>query len=152
LCMAGWGIALFLGGVALVVAEVHLTTGGLLGVAGTVAAVAGAALAVDGAGGGALLAAVIAVLVAVILGGFLAVALMKITRISATRPRSGREALVGRRGVARGPDRVLVEGALWSARPCLDDEPVARGDPVVVTHVDGLTLTVRKAEPWELTT
>lgn len=149
--MAGLGMALFLGGVVLVIAEVHLVTGGLLGVLGTVAAVAGAAIAVDAAGGGAVLVACIAVLVAVILGGFLAVALAKIARTAARRPRSGREALVGHRGIARAPDRVLVDGALWAARPCLDEEPVEAGDRVVVTRVDGLTLTVRKEEPWELT-
>jgi membrane-bound ClpP family serine protease len=149
--MAGLGIALFLAGIVLVVAEVHLVTGGLLGAAGTAAAVAGAALAVDAAGGGAVLVAAIAVLVAVILGGALAVALAKVARATAVRPRSGREALVGQRGIARADDRVLVDGALWSARPCFDDEPLRAGDPVVVTRVDGLTLTVRKAEPWELT-
>ncbi|HEU4656172.1 MAG TPA: NfeD family protein [Capillimicrobium sp.] len=150
--MAGLGIALFLGGVVLVVAEAHVASAGVLGVTGTVAAVAGAAIAVDAAGGGVALAAVIAVLVALILGGFLAVALLKVGRVLTARPRSGREALVGHRGVARAPDRVLVDGALWTARPCFDEEPVDAGDPIVVTRVDGLTLTVRKAEPWELTT
>ncbi len=148
------GIALLLAGVVLAVGEAHLAAGGVLGAIGTAAAVAGAVLAVEGAGGGAVLAAVVAVLVALVVGGFLAVALLKVARSSRGRPRSGREALVGRHGRARSAiateGHVLVEGALWRARSSLDDEPVQAGDEIVVERVDGLTLTVRKAEPWEL--
>lgn len=148
------GIALLLAGVILAVAEAHLPAAGALGAVGTVAAVAGTVLAINGAGGGAVLAAIVAVLVAVVLGGFLAVALSKVARSSQRRPRSGREALIGRHGrartaVAAGEGQVLVEGVLWRARPSLEDEPVEAGDEIVVEHLDGLTLTVRKAEPWE---
>jgi membrane-bound serine protease (ClpP class) len=47
---------------------------------------------------------------------------------------------------------VFVDGALWRARLWAGDEPeeVAAGDPVVVERVDGLTLTVRRAEEWEV--
>jgi membrane-bound serine protease (ClpP class) len=50
--------------------------------------------------------------------------------------------------------RVLVDGALWRARVWdagEPDEEVRPGDPVVVERVDGLTLTVRRAEEWEVT-
>ena len=56
---------------------------------------------------------------------------------------------------ARAPDpvgRVFVDGALWRARTWdLEGErPPAPGDPVVIERVDGLTLTVRPAEEWEV--
>ena len=59
---------------------------------------------------------------------------------------------IGRVGVARGADCVFVDGALWRARSWgLEGEPpLARGDPVVVENVNGLTLTVRPAEEWEV--
>lgn len=148
--MAGLGIALLLAGVALVVAEAHLASAGALGALGTAAAVAGAVIAVDAAGGGLVLGIVLALLVALVLGGFLAVAGLKVARSALTRPRAGREALIGRHGRARADGRVLVEGALWEARNSLAAEPIAPGDEVVVERVDGLTLCVRKAEPWEL--
>jgi membrane-bound serine protease (ClpP class) len=48
--------------------------------------------------------------------------------------------------------RVLVDGALWRARAWAgeDDAALHAGDPIVVEHVEGLTLTVRRAEEWEL--
>ena len=49
-------------------------------------------------------------------------------------------------------DCVFVDGALWRARAWgLEDEPaLSPGDPVVVEGVNGLTLTVRPAEEWEV--
>jgi membrane-bound serine protease (ClpP class) len=78
-----------------------------------------------------------------------------IGRTTPRRVRSGREALIGAAGRAREPlvteeGRVLVDGALWRARNAYPEEPVATGDAVVVERIDGLTLTVRRAEPWEL--
>jgi membrane-bound serine protease (ClpP class) len=48
---------------------------------------------------------------------------------------------------------VFVDGALWRARTWTLDEdakPLHKGDACVVERVDGLTLTVRPAEEWEL--
>jgi len=152
--MGALGIALLLAGVVLVVAEAHVTSGGLLGAIGTAAAVGGAILAIDAAGGGLMLAIAVAVVLGVVLGAFVLVAGVQVARSAGRRPRSGREALVGRTGRARSsidPEgQVLVEGARWRARNCFDDETLEPGDPVVVERVDGLTLTVRKAEPWEV--
>ena len=70
----------------------------------------------------------------------------------ATRRIRASNSLVGRVGVARAKDCVFVDGALWRARMWeLEGEPpLARGLPVVVEHVNGLTLTVRPAEEWEV--
>jgi len=71
------------------------------------------------------------------------------------RPRSGTQAMIGHLGVMRtaGPTaRVFVDGGLWRARPSpLDEESALHaGDHVVIEHVKGLTLYVRKAEELEL--
>ena len=66
------------------------------------------------------------------------------------------EALPGRIGVVRSWDepagQVFVDGALWRARheALPDDETIHEGDTVVVERVSGLTLSVRRAEEWEL--
>ena len=153
------GIVLLVTGAGLLVAEAHLPTYGALGFAGVVALVAGTALAVAGSGGGLALVLVVAAIVA---GAALALLLVigKAT-LAAARPRArtGAEALVGHVGVVRqapagvGPvaplGQVFVDGALWRAKPCFED-PLEVGDHIVVERVNGLVLTVRPAEEWEI--
>jgi membrane protein implicated in regulation of membrane protease activity len=73
------------------------------------------------------------------------------------RIQAGAEALCGRVGVVRSwnepAGQVFVDGALWRARQGwgeLEGEALHEGDPVVVERVSGLTLSVRRAEEWEL--
>ena len=58
--------------------------------------------------------------------------------------RTGREGLVGERGVARTrlapAGKAFVHGELWSA---VAEEPVDAGEPLEVVSVEGLTLRVR---------
>jgi membrane-bound ClpP family serine protease len=147
------GIALLVIGAGLLIAEAHLPSYGALGIGGVIALVAGTALAVDGSGGG--LALVLAV---TLLVGLAAAALVAVTvraTVAAARPRAvtGAEGLIGHVGVVRSAPaplgHVFVDGALWRARPCLDDH-LSVGDHVVVERVHGLVLSVRRAEEWEL--
>jgi membrane-bound serine protease (ClpP class) len=144
-------------GAALMVAEAHVPSHGALGTGAAAALTAGVVLALSGAGapGGAVVAAGVAVAVA-----GLALALLLLTKSLAARRlavRSGPRALVGRvatvRSVPAPVGQVQLDGALWRARLWeLDREgvPVAEGSSVVVESVDGLTLTVRPAEEWEV--
>ncbi len=123
------GLVLLLVGAGLLVGEAHIASAGLLAALGTVAAVAGTVLAVQGAGGGLVLAVVLAFVVAVLAGGLSALALGAVVRSSGGRVRSGREALIGCTGRARtaigeGVGRVFVDGSLWRARNAFPDEPV----------------------------
>jgi membrane protein implicated in regulation of membrane protease activity len=127
----------------------------VLGSIGGVALVGGIALAVAGAGAGIALV-VAAMLAAVAVSGlWLGVATRKALATRRLRVSSGREALNGRIGVVRsweaGCGQVLVDGALWRARPSWPDDEMQLGvgDPIVVEHVNGLTLGVRRAEEWE---
>jgi membrane-bound ClpP family serine protease len=152
--MVELGVALALVGVALLVAEAHVP-GGILGAAGGIALAVGAALAIGGAGVGAALvvAAVLASLA--VTAAWLLVAARKSYATRRLRAASGREALSGRTGVVRSwvgdGGQVFVDGALWRARRSWaeDKEDLAVGDAVVVEHVRGLTLGVRRAEEWE---
>ena len=88
--------------------------------------------------------------------GYAVVVLHKALRASRRRVRSGAEGLIGRVGEVRATPaplgQVFLDGALWRARLSASDEDAAlqRGDPIVVERVDGLTLTVRRAEEWEV--
>jgi membrane-bound ClpP family serine protease len=147
------GIALLLTGTGLLIAEAHLPTYGALGLGGVVALVAGTAIAVDASGGGVMLIVAVAAIVA--LASLALLALIARATLTAARPRAltGAEALVGHVGVIRRAPaplgQVFVGGALWQARPCMEDD-LDVGDPVVVERVQGLVLSVRRAEEWEI--
>ena len=139
------GIALLLAGAGLLVAEAHLPSYGALGIGGVVGLVAGTAIAIDGSGGGVALIVGVAAIVAIAALALLAV--MARATLAAARPRArtGAEGLIGHAPLGQ----VYVDGALWRARPCLEDE-LDVGDPVVVERVNGLVLSVRRAEEWEV--
>ena len=82
--------------------------------------------------------------------GFTAIAAFLVRLALASQraaPVTGVEGLIGETGYALepivpgAPGRVRVHGEIWSA---IADEPIASGDRVTVTNVNGLTLTVRK--------
>jgi membrane-bound ClpP family serine protease len=148
-------VALLVTGAALLVAEAHLASYGVLGIAGVFALVAAAVLAVDASGGSVLLALALAVPVAAGLGAVLFVATRAALATARRRPATGAAALVGRVGVVRRAVEpvgdVVIEGELWRARTSWADEPPPReGEHVVVEQVHGLTLSVRRAEEWEV--
>jgi membrane-bound ClpP family serine protease len=151
------GIVLLVLGLVLLVAEAHLPTFGAVGAGGVAALVAGGILTITASGGGVALALPIAIGAGLVGAGFLYIAVTKGAQIVRGRARSGPESLIGHVGVVRSaPDplgQVLVEGALWRARLSFHDgdgEPLRSGDQIVVERVDGLTLSVRRAEEWEL--
>jgi membrane-bound ClpP family serine protease len=148
------GVVLVVIGVALLIAEAHVPAG-FLGAAGGISVAVGAAVAISAAGAGLVLAIPVALGAAAAAGLWLAVATRKAIAAQLPRARSGREALSGRLGTVRSwagnGGQVLVDGALWRARPSWPDggASIHTGDQIVVERVSGLTLGVRKAEEWE---
>ena len=147
--MSALGLLLVLVGAALVVAEAHVPSHGVLGSAAVASLALGVVLALSGAGTS------VGVAVAAGLGIGLAGAVcvwILVRKALATRKLLARNGLVGRVGMVRDSGQVFVDGALWRARVWdLQEEPALRpGDAVVVEHVNGLTLTVRHAEEWEV--
>jgi membrane-bound ClpP family serine protease len=149
-------VALLVTGAALMVAEAHVASYGLLGLAGALALAGGVGLALDS--GGVSLAAVLA-LVAVLsagLTGLTLVAARASLRVRRRRALGGAQGLVGRVGVVRHSltpvGVVAVMGELWNARPAWSESEPApvEGEDVIVEQVHGLTLWVRRAEEWEV--
>jgi membrane-bound serine protease (ClpP class) len=154
--MSTLGVILVVVGTALMVVEAHLPSHGVLATGAVAALTAGVVLALSGAGaaGGAVMAAGVAVAVAGLALAWLLVVKSLAVRRLATR--SGPRALAGRvatvRTVPAPVGQVQLDGALWRARmwELEGGAPVAEGSAVVVESVDGLTLTVRPAEEWEM--
>lgn len=147
--MLALGLLLVLAGAALAAAEAHVPSHGLLGSGAVVALAAGIALLFSAAGSTALVAVFAGIGIG--LGGALWLAIVMRKGLAARRLRVS-NSLIGRVGVARSADAVFVDGALWHARSwgLEGDPPLERGLPVVVENVNGLTLTVRPAEEWEV--
>ena len=138
------GVALILLAMLFFIAEVKVTSYGLLTVAGVVSLVIGSLMLFKSPDPAIrvslwVIAAVAASIVVAAL--FLMAVVMKTHR---TRVATGVEGLVGKIAVARTPlaprGRVFVHGEIWSAASEL---PVAAGADVVVVAVEGMQLKVR---------
>jgi membrane-bound serine protease (ClpP class) len=148
---------LLFAGVVLLVAEAYLPTSGVLGAVGLAGCLAGTWLLLTGLGVASELAILILLLIATVVGALLVMAAGLALRASRRRARCGAEGLLGHVGVVRSPldpvGQVAIGGELWRARRSwaeADDGAPGQGEPVVVDHVSGLTLSVRRAEIWEL--
>jgi membrane-bound serine protease (ClpP class) len=143
-------VAVALVGVALLLAELLLSTGGVLAALGAAALIAGGVLALtadadssasDWAGPALITLGVLS------LASFYVVT-RKVLAAHREQPvRTGREELVGTRGEVRTAldpsGQVAAAGSVWGARLASGSGPLRPGDRVIVEAVDGLTLVVR---------
>ena len=157
--MTSLGLVLLVLGALVAVAEAHYPTHGIAGGLGVVVMAVGAVLAISGLGAGLLLGLAGGAVLASAGGGAIILSLRHGVATTHRRIRTGAEGLIGQIGVVRtwadSAGSVALGGALWKACRSAgmeDDEPcdLHAGDPVVVEHLSGLTLSVRPAEKWEL--
>jgi len=143
------GVALIVFGVVLFIAEIKVTSHGLLAAGGAVALVAGSALLFSGRGDAAGYRVDLGIIVPAVALTLGAVAFLTWRTIVLRRlpVRTGREGLVGEAAqVVRpfgddGLGTVIVHGEYWDARGA---PGVARGDTVRVEGVEGFTLRVER--------
>ena len=137
-------------GVALLIVELLLPTGGVLAALGAAGLVAAGVLALgddssyaDYVGPGLIALGILSLVT------FFVVARKVLAAHREEPVRTGSEELVGALAEARSaldPEgQVWIEGALWRARLPSGVEPVRIGDRVTVEAVEGLTLVVRPA-------
>jgi membrane-bound serine protease (ClpP class) len=139
------GVALLLLGAALMIAEVFMPSFGVIGVGGIIAFIVGGLMLIDTdvPGFGIPVAAVVTVAMA---SALLIFAVGGFALRARKRPVvSGREGMVGATGTVVAVDAdgawAEVQGERWRVR---SDAPLAVGDRVRVTAVDGLTLVVAR--------
>jgi len=142
------GLALLGLAVLLFVADLFAPTHGVLTVGGIISFVLGALLLFEDAGPAFRLPLAMVLPAAVVTALFFAFVLGAGLRAQRLPARVGREALPGTTGEALtmvGPDTgwVSVDGETWHAR---SDEPVERGQEVIVLAVEGLILRVKPAK------
>ena len=147
------GITLLVIGIALIIAEAHLDTHGIVGAVGVIALAASGLLLFDTDSSTFEVSVPVVIGVAVVLGGSLVFVVSKAVRAGKAPVASGPEHLIGATGEVRVPlgpvGQVWVDGALWRATLADDSPPEdaervrERGVRVAVEAVDGLTLKVR---------
>ena len=144
------GLLLMLAGVGLFVAEVFVTSYGVLFATGVVCFLLGGSMIFDRPELSDLDVSFWSVLVPAVtaLSTFAAIVVYAVGRTLRLPPQSGEAELIGMLGTASTPlDRegtVFVRGEYWRAS---SDEPVAQGERVEVTSVQGMELRVRRANP-----
>jgi len=144
------GLLLMLGGVTLIVAEVFLSSYGLLFLLGVACFLIGGARLFDRPDLSDVNVSFWSVLVPAVaaVGGFGAIVVFGVVRSLQRAPRAGVGELVGMIGKAASPlepeGTVFVRGEYWAARA---EAAVPAGVRVEVTAVEGLRLRVRLAPP-----
>jgi membrane-bound serine protease (ClpP class) len=139
-------------GVALLLAELLLPTGGVLAILGAAGLVAGGVLALQSDSGGADYIGPALITLGVLSAiTFFFVARKVVEAHRDTPVRTGSEELIGAIAETRStldPEgQVWIEGALWRARLANGTGAVRLGDKVRVEAIEGLTLVVRPESP-----
>ena len=133
-------------GFLFLLAEVWITSHGLLAVGGMLALVLGSSLLFSGAGPAVQINPVLIRGVAVGLGTFFTLMLRAVVQSRVRRPQPALDRMVGMLGSARTDLRpggsVLVHGELWSARTA--GELIAAGERIQVVALDGMVLDVKR--------
>ena len=141
------GLLLMVFGLLLFALEIKVTSYGLLTIGGVISVIFGSLMLIDSPAPE--LQVSLALVLSVVLG-FTAIAAFLVRlalRAQRAAPMTGVEGLIGESGTALEPispgsaGRVRMHGEIWTARA---GEPIAIGDRVKTTDVNGLTLTVRK--------
>jgi membrane-bound serine protease (ClpP class) len=140
------GLALILLGMAFIVGEAFVPSFGMLGIGGLVAFVSGSIILMDGEHQQISLPVIGGT--ATVTGGFILWVLARFVGLRRKQPVSGSEQISQEKGLAldtftRREDgyggHVRLNAERWNA---ISQHPVERGDPVQVTAMQGLTVTV----------
>ncbi|WP_236645307.1 NfeD family protein [Aidingimonas lacisalsi] len=136
------GLALILAGLVMIVGEALMPSFGVLGVGGIAAFVIGSVILMDADNLSISLPMIAGV--ALLAAGLMLWTLTRFMGLRKRRPRTGQEELIGSPAVViedfhDNKGKVRLHGEIWTARA---DTALRRGDDVVVTAIDGLTVTV----------
>jgi membrane-bound serine protease (ClpP class) len=136
------GLLLILLGVALLVADIHVTSHGALTIAGLICLAVGSILLFQNAPAPYHTSKPLVVSVAVALGAVWAFAISKAWQVRRRPVQVDPQAIAGSVGEVRDNGLVYVNGELWEARTSAG-EVLHPGEKVRVESLEGLVLTVR---------
>jgi len=139
------GLALIIVGIALIMFEVFSPSFGVFGVGGMVAFILGSIMLMDSDLPAYQISFPLIAAFAVATGGLIVIILGAMLRARNQRVVSGTEAMLGSEGFAledfEKNGRIFTQGENWIA---ITDTPLMKGDKVLITQINGLTLKVTK--------
>lgn len=139
------GIALILFAVILFLLEIKVPSYGILSIGGVISLILGGIFLVDSPAPYLQVSKSVIISVAVFSALFIVFVLRYVVKAQRSKVTTGNEGLVGLSGKVKekiDPEGMIyVAGALWKAT---SDEPIEKGEKVVVTEVDGMSVKVEK--------
>lgn len=139
------GLLLILLAVILFIAEVMVVSHGILAIGGIIAMVLGSLMLFPSEVPYLRLSRWLIASTTLFMAAFFIVVVAKVIQAHREKPISGREGMLGEHGVAAtdidNEGKVLVHGEYWNAASA---EPIAKGEKIEVTELEGLRVTVRK--------
>jgi membrane-bound serine protease (ClpP class) len=139
------GILLILLALVLFIAEIKIVSGGMLAVGGVISMILGSLLLFESPEPYMRVSWSVILVTVLAVTGFAVFVITKAVKVHQAKPTSGKEGLIGEEGKADSdisPEgKVFVRGEYWNA---FSDESIRRGERIVVTDVEGMTLKVRK--------
>lgn len=139
------GVLLILLALVFFIAEVKIVSHGMLTVGGVIAMIFGSLLLFDSPEPYLKVSLSIILTTVFLVTGLAIFVIRKVVAVHRIKPISGKEGLVGERGHADSDimqeGKVLIQGEYWDA---WSDNPVSRGEKVIVVSVEGMRVKVVK--------
>jgi membrane-bound serine protease (ClpP class) len=141
------GLLLIILALILFILEVKITSHGILTIGGIIAMIIGSLMLFESPAPFMKLSLTLVLPAVVITALFFSVTLSLVFKAHRAKPVTGAEGLIGEHGIAdteidRDGGMVSVHGERWSA---YSDEPIAKGDRIIVDAVSGLKVKVKKS-------
>lgn len=134
------GVLLILLAVILFIAEIKITSYGMLTVGGVISLFLGGLMLIDTVDPNLKVSMSLLISITVFVGAIIAIVVFLVARAARNTPFVGHEHLVGAKGEIRQLGMVYVDGALWKVE---SDETLEVGDMVEITAVEGIRLRVK---------
>jgi membrane-bound serine protease (ClpP class) len=140
------GVALILLGVVMFIAEIKITSYGMLSIGGVISLLLGSIMLIDSPAEFLRISFIKVVLpVVLVSAAFFLFALVMVVKAHRRRPTTGKEGLVGGKGVATTdlkPEGVVeIRGELWNA---VAEETIKAGEKIQVKEMEGMKVKVKK--------
>lgn len=139
------GLLLIILGMIMLLAEIKITSNGVLTIGGIASVVLGSLLLINREIPYLRISWAVILPTTAAFALFTSLTMLFAIKARKKRPMGGKEGLIGEKGIAvtqlMPNGNVLVHGELWSA---VSEEPIKEGEEVVITEVNGLKLKVKK--------
>ncbi|SYZ73832.1 conserved membrane hypothetical protein [Candidatus Zixiibacteriota bacterium] len=139
------GLLLIIFAILLFILEIKIVSHGILTVGGIIALIFGGLMLINTTDPSLRISKTVIFSVALVVGGFVAIAFTYALKARLSKPTTGAEGLLGQTGVVKSridkTGYVYVAGELWEASA---DEPLEAESEVIVTEVKDLKIKVRR--------